>query len=411
MTAKPSNLGSFHYEAETTFAETGTTAATAIEVAAPLDVSGLSRRTMEANFTEQYRGEGQRRVLGPKEGSFTTSHYLTGHGSDPGTGSLTATDLANLIAYCLGTDPSNNLDATGDGATITSGTDADTFEVTATIANDSFVRLGAAADGRGGGLAYWVATYAGTTCELDTATPATVSTDQCAAMLTLFPNTLVASLDDVTGLRCKLATGNKQYITRGTFCESISLNNLAGGQIPKLDLGWRCANWDVVNQTFPDTTATNAKTPAPNTGGDCFFQTHGTTTANYVCVRDFSVNITRDLSIVESSCTDDTDQIISSVKELGYMATVSMTVEVPASGTNTYIDDYEAGNAKHILYTLNPTGGKCVALYFRNCIYTAAPVQVDYNGQNAMRLEFLARPDTGVTTNDRTVAPFAIGMG
>lgn len=406
MTARPSRLQAVLFGDEASFAETSPTIDTRLEVASAVDLSGLERDNIDAGFVAQHGSDGYRIVRGPHMGSFSITCYLTGHGTDPGTGALTATDLYTLLGYCLGgtNAASDGTTADGTGSVTVPGVAANTM-VAGTGA-----RIGAIGDGDGNGQFYWItATAATPTITLHNALAGTlVNSAQVAPALTLHPVELPASMADITSIAFRVQTGNRQYDLHGCHCTGISFSGLNARQVPTVTLTFGVAWWEVVNQTFPTATASAAKDPAPVAEGSLWL--NGSSTYNVECCRSFDLTIEHTVFPQESSCGDNADSVISGVKYGPSIASVRMVLDAEASGTTTWLDFYEADTALRCVYTLSSDGGKAVGFNFQNLKWSRKPRQIDQNGLNAIELNL--RACIGATvTSDILAANYHIFMG
>lgn len=386
MTARPSRLQAVLFGDEASFAEASPTIDTRLEVASRVDLAGLSRDQLDAGFVGQYGSEGYRNVRGPHMGSFSVTCYLTGHGTDPGTGALTATDLYTLLGYCLGgtNAASDGTTADGTGSVTVPGVAANTM-VAGTGA-----RIGAIGDGDGNGQFYWItATAATPTITLHNALAGTlVNGAQVSPALTLHPVELPASMTDITSVAFRVQTGNRQYDLHGCHCTGISFSNLTARQVPTVTLTFGVAWWEVTNNTFPSATASNAKTPAPVAEGS--FWINGSSTYNTECLRSFDLTIDHSVFVQESSCGDQADSVVSGVKYGPSIASIRAVIDAEASGTTTWLDFYEADTALRALYTLSSDGGKAVGFNFQNLKWINKPRQIENNGLNAIELNMRA---------------------
>lgn len=405
MTARPSALGAVLYENETNFKEDVDTTSTRLEIASEVDVSGLMQEAIEASSTEQLLGEGYRVVAGPKGGSFSFDVYLTGHGSDPGAGAVTASDLYTLLK-----DAAGNGYASGDGGLAAGTGDEDTVNTDA-VTGSTYTGwfIGTAGDGRGNGQGYLASNLTSNTLTLHNGMEAAASeNDEVRAALTVYPLSLPASMDDVTSMRFLLQTANRQYLCHGCWLSGVSPVGFGPREVPRLTLTFSTAWWETKSSTFPNATAASAKTPAPNMGGSFWF--NSSSTYRTYCLRSFNVTINHTPIVTESVCGDATESVICCVKHGGSLAEIEVVLEAEAAGTDTFYDHFAAGDLMRAMYTLNSEPGKAVALYFPNLAWMSYPEQINFNGQNAIRCRLRTKANIS-TSIDRHAAPWHLLMG
>ena len=407
MTARPSRFQHIAVGNEASFAESSPTYDFALEAIEKVDVSGLRRESIDAGFTGQYGTEGYRMLRGPKEGTFSVTLYLAGHGTDPGAGALTMTDLATLLQYCLGSSYS-----AGDGGTCDGGGTATSFDVTgASVGAYSGWLVGALGDGRGDGQCMIAESESAGTVTAYTGLAATPNAaDGFRPMISLHPYEDPSNFVNITSTAWRILTGNEQYACHGCICTGFTLDNVVHRQRPTVTLTFRAAKWENVNVTWPATTpAKDAKDPAPVMEGSFYFSSSSTRAAYNV--RSFGVSFDHTVFIEESTSSSDADRVITGAKYGPTRASVNMVLDSEVVGTTTFKDDYEADNNMRMVYTLSSDPGKAVAIFCPNLKWDSEPVQNETNGLNTVECSLTAEANTSVTTSDRTLANFQILLG
>lgn len=394
MAPSPSALQAVSYETESSWGENTTTFGTRLLTLNRVDTSGLTRGKESIPITRQYLNEGIDGVQTFDGGSFTIELLWTGHGGAT-TGSLTETDLNALLGIVLGTSDADSEGATADGAG-----DADAPGVNGgTFADGSICRIGDHGDGRGEGQAYAVDNLSTGTLTLFNGAGSTPNSgDNVYAMQHAYLN---ESTTSITSTRWQILSGNKQYECHGCFPQSITLNQLFGG-VPRLSITFGVSWWTATSgNSFPDATATDAKTGAPAVLGSFAYQTHGTQTRNTLSLREFSLEIPINVQTVRGhGGANDRQIIVDAVRTSGGMPRMTVTIDAEAAGTNTLLDDYNSGNLKQLMYTVGPTDsdgdGKCRAVYMRKArMVSPVPTQRDMEGLNRISATFEGLTDTG----------------
>lgn len=415
MTANLSRLGSLEYNTESTFAATSSTFGTRMLPAAPIDLSNLRLKMEKVGVLQQRPHEGIANVRTAFDASFTTEHYLTGHGATAA-GALTATDLSTLLSYVFGT-----LRSSDDGGTVgASGSTTTLIEgVNCTYVAGTLLRVGSVGDGRGGGQFYPVSTIAGVSGAtgvdptLLLAMPvAPNSADVLYAALILHPSETPGTFEAVTSLRMRLLTANEQYDVFGVAAESVEISGLKAGELPRIKITWRAARFiDTTTETFPATASTNAKTPAPVACGSHVGQVRGTSTRQAFNVRDFGVKIDYQLIPLTGPGADSANQIITGYRRGRCQATINATIDAEATGTNVFYDAWQNDEVWHWMSTFSAEDGKALGMYFPYLTFQEpTPIQRDMDGLNRVSVELMANTNT-TTTSDLTMSNFRIGLG
>lgn len=402
MTAKPSRIGAASYEVESSWGEATDTWGTRLQILGePVIPSDIQERISQP-ITQQYAEEGKMGVRGPwSESGFSITLALTGHGGTTA-GALTATDLYTLLVNAIGAGSTDS-----DGGTVNVATDAYTFSTTgATLESGNLVRVGALGDGRGEGQ--FVAVNNISTATLLTALGATPnSADVIYAALNVMPAEQAGSA--ITSTRWLLQTANGQWSAKGCFPKSLSFQGLQAGEIPTVTIEYGVSRWAEANETFPDTTATDAKDSSIVAAGSCFIQDVGTVTRQTFSMRQWSLNIDLQTQPLYGPEGLDSYQVITGAVRNRCAASFSITIDAEASGTNTFNDIFTAGVAQHVLVSLSVADGKALAFYFNNARPTNYVTQEAIDGLNRRTLSFEAMTGTD-TTSEETMASWRLAM-
>lgn len=414
MTANLSRLGSVEYNTESTFAASSSTFGTRLLPISPPDVSGLRMKMEMISIMQQRPHEGIANVRTSFDATFSLEFLLTGHGATAA-GALTATDLSTLLGYCVGV-----LNTAGDGGTVDSASSTTVIQgANATLAAGGLCRIGAVADGRGGGQFYPIATVAGTSGAtgmdptLLLATPVAPNlADVLYAVLIVHPSETPGTFETVQSLRFRILTPNEQYDCFGCACESIEFSNLNAGEVPKVKLGFRAARFiDTSSQTFPAAASTNAKVGAPVACGSHVGQVAGVSTRQAFNVRSFGVTIDMQVAALTGPGSDFANQVITSYRRTRCQASIAVTVDAQATGTNVFYDAWQDDEVWQWMATLSAEDGKAGGFYFPRLRFKEPlPVQKDMEGLNRVMVEMEALTNT-TTTTDLTLSNWRLGLG
>ena len=403
MTSRPSRLGSASYETEASWAVATDTWGTRLQVLGePVIIQSPQQRIAEG-ITQQYAEEGKLGVRGPWGGEFQIELAFTGQGGDGGTGATTDTDLYTLLKLVIGGGSSDCA-----GTTVASATDAGEFVLTGgTVESGNLIRIGALGDAKGEGQFYAVDNISTTTVLNDlTGTPA--GSDVVYAPLHIYPNEST-SMAAITSTRWLLQTANGQWAARGCWPKNVSFSGLNAGEQPRVSLTFGFSHIAEKNETFPDATATDAKDGAIVAGGSCFLQDVGTTTSQLFSVRSWTFDIDFQTQELTSADSLSAYQVVTGAIRTKCAASLSLTIDAEASGTNTLLDIYTGAALQHCLMTLGSAAGKSIGIYFKNCRAVDYVTQEAQDGLNrrTIRLQALTGP---TTTSEETMASFVIAM-
>jgi len=401
MTAKPERLLAFSTEVESGWAEATDTWGTRHEIIGQPTIT-LNQERIAEDISQQYREEGKAGVLGPRGGTVSVTYALTGHGGTTA-GALTETDLTTLLGRFFGTV---NVADTGD--TVASATSASQFALTSeTPTNGGLARLGVLGDARGEGQ--WGAINVGATTTFLTAFGAAPSaSDVCYAAQVVYPTETPAGVA-VASMRMLVQTANRQYKLRGCFPMSGTIQGNNAGEVPTITIEYGVSWWDYANETFPDATATDAKTSSIVANGSAFIQDVGTVTRQTYSIRSWSMALDFQVTPLEGPDAVNTYQTIVGAVRTRCAATFSIMVDALATGTDTFGDKFDAGTLQHVLISMSVADGKALAVYFPNAELVSRPTQEASDGLNRISLNFRAL--TGPTTTTALeMSSFRIGM-
>lgn len=404
-TAKAASRQAVLYETESSWGEDTQTFGTRLQSLNRIDTTGLTLGKERIPITRQYMHEAIEDVVTFYGGSFTVELLLTGHGGAT-TGSLTETDLTALLGNVIGAK-----DAASEGTTADGTGTASAFGVNGgTFADGSLARLGAHGDGRGEGQALLVDGLSGGTLTVFNE-PSSVPNagDAVYAMQVVHPN---EDSDSVTSTRWLILSANKQFECHGCFPTAVAFTDIFGG-VPKVQVTFQVSWWRLVNNTFPDTTSTDAKTGAPTTRGSFMYQDHGTTTRSTLTLRDLSLEVPLNIQAIRGHGGVDGNQIVVDAVRVPPQdgPRMTVTIDAEATGTNTLYDDYTGGTTKQALYTASIEDGKSVVVGLRKCkLVSPVPTQRDMEGLNRVQVVLEGMTDTaGGSEMDRSA--FLLGMG
>jgi hypothetical protein len=209
-------------------------------------------------------------------------------------------------------------------------------------------------------------------------------------------------------------TGNEQILAHGCYPTAIEFSNLNAGELPQIAITFGCAWWEVDNETFPDATATAAKTGAPVAAGSFWMNAVGTTTNATYDLRAGALRIENMTIPLMGPGGSNAYQAVVGARRVRCQAFLSTTFDAEASGTTTWDDLYTTSEAslvnRHAMWTLSTSDGRAVGFYFPNLkIITPRPTQQDVDGLNRVQVEWEALTGT-TTTTDLTLSNWRLGM-
>jgi hypothetical protein len=410
--SNPAVLNAVCYSAESVFGETTTTATTLrLNIAAPVDTSGLKQDMIDPGLQKQRLMDGTTWIRGSMGGTFKTKLWLAGHGSS--TSGATSIGLhETLIAnYVLGSAGAAAVSAAS-GTTTTGGTAAVwTTTASGTFAAGSLCRLGALGDTKGGGQFYAVGTHVTTSLTpLNQPPLAPANSDVLYSAVTGYLNSTTVA---VTGLRFLLQNKNIQYLCHGCAPTAASWGGFGIGQAPYVEVTWETSWWEYSASTFPSTVTTETFTPVPCGGNTFWMNDVGTATntsgAAYRTVRDFTIDHKIDMHMLPG-----TGGVNAYQKYVGAIrgpdeVTISWVEDADATTTTPVMPGKaDAGTAQHVMYTCSSVAGKAMGFYFPNLCFDSKPVQM--NDNNINRFKITMKAYTGpTTTNELTSSGMRVG--
>lgn len=401
MAPNSSKLGAALYTAESTFGDSSATSfGTRANIIGAIDVSGLTFDKAEIGYTRQRQNDGVAPVRTVRGGQFTIKMPLTGHGSTTA-GSLTESDLSDLLGLFVGANRTADVGGTADGT----GTAAAPGYSGVTAGSGTLVRVGALDDARGNGQYVAVGSVGGGVLTLLTALDAAPdNADVIYASEIIYPSETPTSTT-ITSTRWLLQTADQQYRCWGCYPMAIKFSGLNAGELPMVELTFGVATWDASSTaTFPSATAADDFPVAPVAGGSFFFNTVGTATRALRDIRSFDLTINMETIPLMGPGSGDAHVIVRDARRVRCQAEFTITLDSEAAGTDTLGDEHAAQTTyKHALYTLSCSDGSAVGFYFPKCVMIGSqPVQTDMEGLNRKKATY--RCFTGPTTSSDLLA-------
>lgn len=403
--SNPSVLNACCYQAESTFGETTTIATTLrLNLAAPIDTSGLKQDLIDPGTQKQRLMDGTTWIRGSMGGTFKIKLWLAGHGSSTSGSTSIGLHEAFIANYILGSAGAAAVSAAS-GTTTTGGTAAAwTTTASGTFAAGSMCRLGALGDGRGNGQFYAVGTHTTTTLTPLTQPPSAPTTDVLYSAVTGYLNSTTTA---VTGLRFLLQNKNIQYLTHGCAVTGASWGGFGIGESPFVEATVECSWWEYSTATFPSAATTETFTPVACGGNSFFCNDVGTATSALRTIRSFTIDHKMNVYMLPG-----TGGVNAYQKYVGAVrgpdeVTVSW-VEDADDTTLTPVMPGKVGTPQHALYTCSSVAGKAMGFYFPNLCFNSVPVQV--SDSNINRFKITAMAYTGPTlTNELTSSAMRVG--
>lgn len=399
------------YSVETADVEDVDTYATRLQLAGPVDVSGLHQDYLDRKGAEQRMGEGQTRVPGPQTPELSFPMWAYGHGA-AANGALTAKPLHTLLGMWLG-----NVDAAQVGGSLTSAGSVSAITSTnTTLKQAGLARVGVYSDARAKGVP---TVLAGATSPytLNVNLPgAPNSGDAIYAAVMVYPSQTKA-IAQTKIARFLAQSGNYQWRTRGCFATSIKLSGLNEGELPRFDFGVSGMLFDFKAATFPSATATNDYAPGAVAGGGLvILPNNAGTRTNFEIAepRDFTVDIKQDIYIVPGNGGTYPYRTRQGFVRRNCMAHVS--VKIPSEAATTAPTWYDLARTnpntvvpRRILWWSNTIDGSGLIFHAPRAILTEIPVQVVLDGMQYIQLELDCHTSLD-TTNELTLASFCLGF-
>ena len=414
MASKSSALGALTYNTESSFCENSTTFSTARlrPIDGIIDTAGLVQSMQKIDILKQRPSEGVQDVRMPITGaSFSATFALTGLGSTAATTLPAATELMTFLSHVFGAT----------GASISAGTTSSSGTASAPVTAASgtgtaggLLHVGVKGDTRADGQWAAIDTHSGTTLNLLTALPAApASADVVYGARVVYPSETAGTFETVQSLRFLIQTSQQQYRCHG--CYPTAAEFMIGvGEVAKIKVTFAVSYFTTSNVTFPSATSVQDYGAAVVAGGSLFRQTLGTATRNTETVRAFSFGLALNNTPELGPNGVFANQVIVGCNRGPTVGTIEMTVDSESAGTDTHGALWDADENsrvfQHILYSMNVSDGRAMALYFPKCKWIAEkPVQMNDSGVNRKKLKFEAL--TGpTTTTDLTLSPWRLGF-
>jgi hypothetical protein len=414
-------LCALEYEQESSWGENVSTFAThRIPLTKPIDVGSLMQEGMDPGRNVSQLQGGTTWFPGVKDGTFTTTHWLHGHGGAT-SGAVTIDPLETFHGFAWGNPSLAEANAAptrsaASGTTVAAGSTTTAVNTVAsgTIARGSLVRIGTSglsADARGGGQFYQVNNH---TVTVLTTRNALIAAPNAADVVHVATNLYLPESvgnSQIKSWRGRVLTpANQRYILRGMYPKAIKLDGLAGGQFATIGYDWGVTSFvETSGGAWPSAVTRNDYNPAPNAGGSFIMGTVGSTVRTAYNVRDFSLNI--DLGVTPlggHAAVDPYSKYVSAVRTTSKV-TGSVTIDAEATGTNTFAGYFDASTSFWIVASLATVPGAALGIALQNCKLTRRPVQVSRNGILSFTLDFCAYAGSDTTT-DLSQAALVIGL-
>lgn len=408
MVACDATLQTLAFEAESSWAEDVDTMTTAVQLCAPVSLSGITQEMLEPERVTARRLDSSKGTPGPFDNvTLQFECYLTGHGSAT-TGATTINALYTLLGRVLG----GSAVAAPSGDTFSGGTSNIPTTTTAAGSNQigygALIRGGAFGDGRGGGQFYKVSSHVGNNLVLlNNMASAPNNGDVLYSASIAYA---ASSACAITGTRFRVQTADLQFVLHGGFPTGLTFSGLGPGQVPKVGFTWKFSWPEPTSTTFPTTPTASEFSPSPNTAdGSCFFHTNGTPTRALISLRDFSVEYNLAVMPVEGGIGANAYQTITGATRGRDTCFVNIVVDGEGVDTTpTYWDEWLANTAKHMVWTGNSKATQAVGMSFPQLVYAGArPSQSNTGGRNTIPARFRAIASTD-TASDLTLAPIVI---
>lgn len=410
--SRDSRLTAALFESEASHAVASSSFANRLDIADPIDLSGIRQESVEVRSTTQYAGDYNRPVRGVMGGSFRTRSPLPGHGSAI-TGAVSATTLETLLGYVIG-----NLNTSTAGTTVnTAGATVTNLPVAAASGDPAggIISVGTIGDGGGNAQPAVISSHAANAIALLTALPAAPANGAVVyGSAVMHPTETPASMA-VQTTRWQLQTANRCINAHGCFPTSLSITGTNPSEHPFVEIDWAVSRFIDSTPTFPTATSVNAFTPAPNAGGSFFVQLRGTSTRQTYTVRSFSINV--DLGIEPLFGPGGVGEFQSCVGAVRkkHMVSIEFVVDAgDASSAPTWANRYEddTNTDWHVLVGFSGAApGKRVFFYAPNMCFTRErPQQFNDNGVNRERVVLQAKTGA-VTTSELTLSSYRLALG
>jgi hypothetical protein len=403
-----SKLGAVSYETESSWGENVATYGTRLAVLAAVDLSGFKQDKIVPDRVVQYRNDDTAHIIGPMDGTFKVKLFLAGHGAAT-SGATAMTALGTLLANVFGAGAVS----AASGTTTSGGTAAvPTTVASGTFSAGSLCRIGTggiASDARGAGQFLAIGTHVTTTLTLLTAAPgAPNAADVLHSAETIYADDSAA----VTSSRWRIQSAGLQIEAHGCFPTDVTIGDITPGAVPFVEVTFRASWWKFVAATFPSATSVDAFNPAPVGAGSLFMAVKGTATRATRTIRDISINYKLGIAPQMGVNGVNEYQTICGAIRTGDDIRVNITEDADAATTTPVLAGFWDGTSEyHMLYTLNPTAGQAVGMYFPAMrVVGSRPTQMDKDGVNSVSVELKANTNIATATNALTLSAFRLGL-
>lgn len=404
MTACHESLQQCAYIAETAsvagWGETSTdmTGAQILPISARFNFDNLQREMLRSSRVVALKDEVPKGIPGPASNlSFTVELEIVGHGSTT-SGATALTAVGDFFGWALGAAVASA--AAGTTVSATNTAVALTTTASGTFGAGTMFREGAAADTRGNGQWNNVASHVTNTLTGKVAFDgAPINTDVVYSAESIYT---LSSSCEMASMRFRLLSMDIQVVAHGCWVKSRTISGYNPGEIPKLVVEIGVSWAEPVSVTFPDVTSTSpwSHNPVPVAAGSIHIQDFGTTTRNVLEVWSVAINLQQGIFTAPTYTGKNTAQVIGGARRTP--DTIGVTFMVPATGPSAapaWRAKFLAVTTQQAMLSLSCGAGAAWACYFRKLQWAGKePLQMSFNGQNAIQLDFLASSDSAGAT-------------
>lgn len=411
--SRSSKLQAVLFNTETTWGEVATTFGTRLHCIGPVDTSGFKQEKLEPDRIVQYVNEITPGCDGILGGEFKIKLMLTGHGSTTA-GAITLNALETVLGNVIG-----NVAAASSAGTTASGAGTATAPATAAVSGytaGSLARVGAIADGRGGGQFHAVASHATSVLTLLTALgAAAIAGDVVYNPAVIYPTEHPTASNAVVGTRWLIQGANQQYECHGCYPKSFTISGTNPAEEPSVEITYGVSWWRAVaTPVFPSAVPVQTFPHAPVAAGSFFLADFGVATRPVPRIDMRSFSLTVELGIVELKAAGGNNayQAVLGCARVPSKITGEFVVDAEdATATPAYAAWWSTNTPRHLLYTLSAADGTSVAIYLPWIVPAGdKPTQMDMDGLNRVRCSFRAGTDVSKAT-DLARSAFRIAIG
>lgn len=417
MTACSSRLQWLGYKTEATWGEAVTTMTTPFVVPhnGMIDMTNFAPVMIDSPRSVQWKNQQHRGTPGPfgTDASFSFEMDLLGAEAAT-TGSVTLTDMINLLGYVIGAVTAGGAGTTASG---TGSTTTITTTSSATWTAGQMGRAGAAIDGKGNGQWFATTSHVTTTLTVKNAMQAaTAAADVVygAATVSTAETTCVMAYPGgaLQSLRYLMQTSDGQFLAHGCYPKAVTFSGLMPGEVPKASITMGVSWVEMVAATFPSATAATTSRPAPVGAAEIQLQVYGTTTRNVIACRSLSIGFTLGVVPIIGYANNSGNALQTCVGASRTQDTCTVDLVIDGVGTaSTWWDAFQTNAAYHMIAGLSTAATTAVGFYFPRLLWTGKrPTQMDSGGLNRIALQFKAVTDDLITTTDLTAAMMKIGF-